>query len=211
MAFQNVQTTLTYRLLGSHRPSPSHNIRAAFPSTELLNPCLSPLRVPADLSRDHTLVLARLLRCQPLPGDGSVFAPWCPHSPAQILHLLAPRASLSFSGPQEPRAPTQPLRELVSPAQNELETHKSLTSGFPESWCPRERIIDLFSPKNNFLKAGPEPWLRNLGAVSLAVTEDKETGVSSVPHSMESMTVRAPRIPCPLTPSHPIPSSVLTR
>lgn len=150
MAFPNVQTTLTYRLTGTHRPGPSHSVWAAFPSTELLNPCLSPLRVPADLSPDHTLVSARLLRCQPLPGDASVFAPWCPHSSAQILHLLAPRASLTFSGPQEPRAPTQQLRELVSSAQNELETHKSLTSGFPMNWCPRERIIDLFSPKRTF-------------------------------------------------------------
>lgn len=61
----------------------------------------------------------------------------------------------------------------------------------------------------NFLKVGPEPQLQNLGAVSLAVTGDKETGVSSAPHSTEGMTIWDPRIPCPNP--NPIPPSVLTR
>lgn len=87
---KSVQIVLAQRLTGTHRPSPSHGVGAAFPSKELLSPCLSPLRVPAAPEPGPYTCLGAPALCQPLPGEASVFAPWCPHFPAQILHLLAP-------------------------------------------------------------------------------------------------------------------------
>lgn len=98
-------------------------------------------------------------------------------------------------------------RELASSAQNKLEPHKSLTSGFPVNCCIRERIIDLFSPKITFCKLVPSPGF-GTSERFLYITKDKGTGVSSVLHPTEGMTVRDLCIPYPAS---PIPSPMLTR